>query len=85
MVTIKFIELFYLLIAILSLIFALIGVILSISVAIRVKAMEKSSHTVQFMPTEDAIREWGTSDKEVEKINNVNKDDLSFDIESLSI
>jgi len=63
----------------------IVALIISILAYLKAASIEKSTHTVQFMPTEEAVREWGTSDKEVDKINNANKDDLDTDFSSLSI
>jgi len=56
---------------------------LSIYGLIKIKAIEKSTHTVQLMPVEDA--KWGLTDKDVGTINKINKNDIDLNFENLSI
>ena len=71
--------------SILALILSTISCIIGILAFIKASSIEKSSHTVQLMPVEEAAKGWETSDKEIEKINAVNKDDIDDDFDRLSI
>ena len=66
---------------------SLIGVvslILAIIAYVKVMAMEKSTHSIQYV-TPDELKEWSTNEKEIEKINKINRDDVDFDFSNLSI
>lgn len=56
---------------------------MALNMQIRLGAMEKATHTVQLMPVEDS--KWGLSDKDVDVINNVNKDEVNSSFDDLSI
>ena len=57
--------------------------IMSLKALIKIGSLEKATHTVQLMPVEDA--KWGLSDKDVDIINNINKDDVNSSFDDLSI
>lgn len=61
-----------------ALTFSLFACILSGVALLKVLAMEKSTHSVQFMPVEDALKtdEWATSEDEVSKQNKLYKENL---------
>ena len=66
-------------IAAFSLIFGLSGFLMGLIAIIEVKAMQKSTHSVQYMPLnmEDVRDEnWGTSEESLEKQRNLFKEDL---------
>lgn len=63
--------LFYVL-STLACILSCLALILAIVALVKIVAMEKSTHTFQYMPTpseEDKEEPWATRDREVEKIN----------------
>jgi len=70
---------------------SLIGIcalIIAILAYIKAASIEKSTHTVQLMPTEEITGKsegWETSEKEIAKINKESKDEVFEDFESLSI
>ena len=62
---------FFTILALFACIFSLISVLLSLYACILTKAMEKTTHTVQFMPVEEAL-----SDKaDLDDINTEQKED----------
>jgi hypothetical protein len=53
-------------------IFSVIALVLGILALIKVIAMEKSTHSIQYMPME----EWATPENEIEEINKEFKEEL---------
>jgi hypothetical protein len=64
---------------IISLIFSIIALVSIFLTAVRVLALEKATHTVQYVPVDN---DWAASDKEVDEVNKEIKEER--DIEFLN-
>lgn len=59
-----------LILAICACVFSVISIIIGLISLVKILAMEKSTHSVQYVPLEMMPEsDWATSDKEIEKIN----------------
>lgn len=70
---------------ILSLIFSLSSIILGTWCVVKVLSTEKSTHQIQYMPTEEALssnigQDWATSEKSLKEQYDLDKEDLEVDM-----
>lgn len=64
-----------LILAICACVFSVISIIIGLIGLVKVLAMEKSTHSVQYVPLEMMPENnWATTDKEIEKINKTVKE-----------
>lgn len=59
----------YQVLTLLTCIISCLALVFSIVALIKVLAMEKSTHTIQYMPVDETVKNWATPEKEVESIN----------------
>lgn len=64
-----------LILAICACVFAVISIIIGLIALVKVISMEKSTHSVQYVPLEMMPEDkWATTDKEIEEINKTVKE-----------